>query len=231
MRNQQHRFNIRYPNLKGTIFIITYGRSGSTLLQSVLQSIPGAHITGENDNLIMVLWNAYKKVNGAKNSWGARGSEKLAHPWHGAHNFRPNYFANRLIDAFVDEVIRPNTDCTWLGFKEIRYIQFGDDLPLVLNFMARTFKNSYFIFNTRNAESVAKSSWWKNKNSDEVKEMVHAQDSRFEKYAKNHPENSFKISYDSFISNPLAIKPFFEMLNEDFDLINIEKILSKKLKH
>lgn len=231
MNNQQHRFNIRYPKLKGTIFIVTYGRSGSTLLQSILQSIPGAHITGENDNLIMILWTAYKKANGAKNAWGPKGGEKLTNPWYGTHNYRPNYFANRLIDAFVDEIIRPNTDCTWFGFKEIRYEEFGDDLPLVLDFMARTFKNSYFVFNTRNAESVAKSGWWKNKNPEEVKEMVHTQDSRFEKYANNHPENSFKISYDSLISNPLAIKPFFEMVNEIFDLSEIEKILNNKLNH
>src|SRR5688572_1085508 len=33
----------------GHLFIVTYGRSGSTLLQGVLNSIPGYLIRGEND--------------------------------------------------------------------------------------------------------------------------------------------------------------------------------------
>ena len=33
-------------HLKGTIFVVTYGRSGSTALQSILQTVPKSHIVG-----------------------------------------------------------------------------------------------------------------------------------------------------------------------------------------
>jgi hypothetical protein len=38
----------RFPN----IFVVTYGRSGSTLLQGVLNGIPGFLIRGENKDIV-----------------------------------------------------------------------------------------------------------------------------------------------------------------------------------
>ena len=39
-------------------------------------------------------------------------------------------------------------DLTW-GFKEVRYIDYLDELPWFLNFMARVLTNLGIIFNTR----------------------------------------------------------------------------------
>lgn len=46
----------------GSVLIITYGRSGSTLLQGILNSIPGYLIRGENENLMAHFYNAYKII-------------------------------------------------------------------------------------------------------------------------------------------------------------------------
>lgn len=52
----------RYPHLympkEGYVFIITYGRSGSTLTQNLLNSLPGYCIRGENSNLLYFLSKA-----------------------------------------------------------------------------------------------------------------------------------------------------------------------------
>ena len=51
---------------KAVVVIITYGRSGSTLLQSLLNSIDGVHISGENGGIINQLYYTYKKIKNYK---------------------------------------------------------------------------------------------------------------------------------------------------------------------
>ena len=52
----------KYPNLKGTLLIVTYGRSGSTILQSLAQTIPGCHTAGENYNALEGLFRASQRI-------------------------------------------------------------------------------------------------------------------------------------------------------------------------
>lgn len=231
MSSTPHRFDGRLPNLKGSIFIVTYGRSGSTLLQSIVQSIPGAHILGENNNVMLPIWQAFNKVAGAKSAWGQKGGDLPKNPWYGTQDFRPLAFADRLVGAFVDEVLRPPKDARWIGFKEIRYDEFGDDFPRVLDFMARHFKNAYFIFNTRSADAVSKSGWWRERDPDLVKSMIHAQDERFAAYAESRPDRSIVVRYEQLTSDIHCLRPLFELLGEDFDVSRLRKILETRLTH
>ena len=56
----------RFPDLnavsEGFVFVVTYGRSGSTLLQNVLNTIPGYCIRGENANTLAHLAKACHAV-------------------------------------------------------------------------------------------------------------------------------------------------------------------------
>ncbi len=231
MSNRAHRFDSRYPHLKGCIFIVTYGRSGSTLLQTILQSIPGAHLCGENDNVILQIWNAVRKVKGAKSAWGDKGGDHPSNPWYGTKYFRPMHFADRMVDAFVDDVLRPPPTARWIGFKEIRYDEFGDDLPSVLNFMSQSFKNAKFVFNTRDADAVSRSGWWRQHDPNEVKRMVFEQDARFASYASQHRTNTFSASYEEVSTDPYSLEQLFHMLGEDFNAKIIGDILTVRLSH
>ena len=60
------------------ILIITYGRSGSTLLQGVLNGIEGVVLRGENDNAFFDLYKTYKKLLDLKQKNWLRRSNPLA---------------------------------------------------------------------------------------------------------------------------------------------------------
>ena len=45
-----------------SVLIVTYGRSGSTLLQGILNSIEGCLIRGENDNFCFALYQAHQSI-------------------------------------------------------------------------------------------------------------------------------------------------------------------------
>ncbi|MGH3306736.1 MAG: hypothetical protein ACRDOX_03520, partial [Nocardioides sp.] len=51
LRRRVHRIELRDD--LGYLFVMTYGRSGSTLLQGILNSIPGYLIRGENRQVLI----------------------------------------------------------------------------------------------------------------------------------------------------------------------------------
>ena len=221
---------MKYPDLKGTIFIVTYGRSGSTILQSLLQSIPDTHITGENNNVLASLFQAAQSASNTRQAWGKKEQPKT-HPWYGADKIKTRRIEQRLTRVFIEEIIQPHKDVRWVGFKEIRYPQLGKDLPKFLNFCNRNFPNPYFVFNSRNGKNVAKSKWWANKPENKVLNLVADMDAAFANYSSRHPENTFHAKYEDVIENPKCLQPLFQKLGEDFDLDLANKILSKKLTH
>src|SRR3954464_1127587 len=46
-------------DLPGFVFVVTYGRSGSTLVQGLLNALPGTLVRGENNFYILPLFQAW----------------------------------------------------------------------------------------------------------------------------------------------------------------------------
>lgn len=229
-QNKAHRFDQNFPQLKGNVFIITYGRTGSTLLQNLLMTIPECVVRGENHNIMENIWNSARRARMARKTWKEAGVH-ATHPWYGADQIRPVLLASKMIDGFVDHVLAPPADARWFGFKEIRYDSYGERLPEVLNFMKYHFKNPIFVFNTRRIEDVAKSAWWKEWKYENVEKMVSNMDRRFSAYHADHPENTFMTSFEEFSTNPQALRPLFEKMGETLDEDKISAVLSNRLQH
>jgi len=135
-------------------FLISYGRSGSTLLMALLSNHPRVLIRGENYMLMRYLQAAYNGLR-AKHQVLA---EKTSNSFYGAHLFQ-DPFLLPLFRDFVERFLagdRNLEDVDVLGFKEIYY----DDQRLIpddLGFLKALFPDCLLIFNTRNPEQVARS--------------------------------------------------------------------------
>lgn len=229
-KNPEHRFDRRFPNLKGTIFIVTYGRTGSTLLQNLLMTIPDCTIRGENHNALRGLFSATSQVKMTKKKWGKK-EQPASHPWYGADAIRPNFFANAVVDAFVNNVLVPPQEARWFGFKEIRYHTYEDSFEDMMDFIRQNFKNAYLVFNRRSVEEVQKSAWWANWKPEQVGDLVQKMDQRFADYHAAHPEFTEFLQYETFSQDPLALKPLFDKLGETLDVDKIRAVLDNRLTH
>lgn len=216
--------------LKGTIFIITYGRSGSTLLQTILQSIPGAHITGENGGALHGLYQSASSLRQAIRNHGQK-PHPQSHPWHGLHEVSAETYEQRLAQTFIEEILHPPANARWIGFKEIRYPSLGQRLPGFLNFCSRSFPNPVFVFNSRDAEAVRKSKWWADQPAQTVIDMVQESDRLFESYTRRHPDRAHHVRYETLLADPASLKPLFDMLDEPFDAAQVTAALARKLTH
>ncbi len=206
--------------------IVTYGRSGSTLLQNILLSIDGYSIKGENNNVLMPLFQAYQRAKFAKDKFGNKPKHK-DRPWYGAEKIRPQQFAQRLVQSFIEEIIVPDAGARVIGFKEIRFQEVGaDSFPDFMDFIRTFLSPCKIIFNTRNAHDVAKSAWYKNMNSTKVIEEIASYDGWYNDYADQHPEDCFVLSYDRYKGNTNGLKPLFDFLGEPFDEAKLCQILN-----
>ena len=105
------------------MFIVTYGRSGSTLLQGVLNALPGYLIRGENGGVLHDLFRYHQVITDRIEWMDARGESSLdpTHPFYGLHAYPTQAALEGQRRLAVDTVLRPEPDTRVTGFKEVRW--------------------------------------------------------------------------------------------------------------
>lgn len=219
-----------YPYLKGFIFIVTYGRSGSTLLQKIIQTIPRACIRGENNSTLIPLFRAHKRAKYAHDTFGKEPT-KRDDPWYGAELINYQSLGKMLADAYLYSVLTPPRNSCWIGNKEIRYDEVGEELVELMDFIRTYFNNAFIIFNSRNVDEVKRSGWWKNVDEKEVEERISKMDERFAAYTKRAPDCTFHAHHELTRDDPAYLKPLFAMMGEEMDMEKVLSCLEKKLRH
>lgn len=213
------------------IFIVTYGRSGSTLLQKVLARIPGCHMTGENDDALGGLFKSWRSAVVARTVHGTKSRTGAGEPWRGAHRIDPERYNRRLARIFLREIVRPPLGAKWIGFKEVRYFtRYDEDLLDYLDYIRMTFSPALLVFNRRRAADVAQSAWWKTHPTD-VASKVESMDAAMEAYARQHPDETIILDYDAWSADPELLRPLHDRLGTPFNLARIRKVLAERLTH
>lgn len=213
-----------------TVLVVTYGRSGSTLLQGVLNSIPEVIVRGENDNFIFGLYQAYKSLERAKGSAGnSRKNLEPTHSWYGSTLIDLDLFCQDC-SALVRKILladRPDAQ-TCYGFKEVRYVEIIPEFESYLAFLERIFPNVCFIFNTRKIEDVLKSGWWLHSNEKKSKQAIESLELLFQQYAASHPHNSFQITYEDIVGKTSRLAAMFQFLGAAYNEEMLDQVLSKR---
>ena len=140
------------------ILIVTYGKSGSTLLRGILNAIPNVKIRGENYNFCWGLYEAWKAIVQTREEFEKCKKTNQS----GSACYGTGYMDSKRFEELALEIIESQLglskypdDLTW-GFEEASYIDYLDELPRFLNFMARVLPNLGIIFNTREHASVVR---------------------------------------------------------------------------
>ena len=207
-----------------SILIITYGRSGSTLLQGLLNSIEGCLIRGENHLFPFGLFHTFCRIREAKKTPGL----DVTHPWYGSHLLSEEIFL-KYTRAMVKELLFADVanpeSITCYGFKEIRYQQVRDYFTQYLDFMRMIFPNVAFIFNKRNLDDVVKSDWWQERPSEEVRAELLQQENLFDHYHRTH-SNTYYISYEEVLAKGKALEGLFAFLGAPYNEQVVNRVLN-----
>ena len=223
-----------FPRIEKTVFVVTYGRSGSTLLQNMINTLPGHVLRGENANLLAPLVRAWQDLRQSEQGANMRqqGRPSGPHqPWYGYEAIDADQLGQDLADVFLRDVLRPGPETRVIGFKEIRWHDDPDLFAPMLEFLQRYMPRARFIFNTRTHEEVCRSGWWKTMPRPVVLEQLEQAETLYAAWQAAHPDECLALHYNDYVSGPEAWRPLFDFLEEPFDPDLVLAALDRKLIH
>ena len=213
----------------GYLFIVTYGRSGSTLLQGILNDIPGYLIRGENRQLLTHLFE-FHRTGGRERASQRRQQRKLGlpegktapvDPFYGMDNFPPAKSLTGIRRLATETILRPGKQTRVVGFKEIRWD--AEDVAAYVDWLRKVFPGARFVVNTRALDAVVESKWWAE--VPDARERLTAVESRLTGLVDSLGEAAYHLRYDDYIADIEALVPFFEWLGEEYDVDRLRALL------
>lgn len=195
------------------ILICSTGRSGSTTLQRIINTIKDSHINGENYGAINNLLECYyniKKTNLQKKSF---------YGWY--NNYDIENVKNNIKNTILS-ILNNDKSKKILGFKEIRYF---DCIHLIDEFI-ELFPNTKVICHiSDDLERQSKSKWWKEKYNS--KEYLEKYNNQLINYSKNN-KNCY-LSYMKNLFNINEINKMFIFLGEELHENKYNYIINNKI--
>ena len=205
------------------LFVMTYGRSGSTLVQGLLNSIPGYLIRGENSAALTHLHAFHRTLVEESTRGNLANRRKVTHPFFGMPDFPPAVSLADIRRLVLDTVLRPEPDTRVTGFKEIRWYQ--EDLAAYVAFLRDVFPGARFVVNTRNQADVLKSKWWAKKDNAAYLAGI---EERILGVAADLGDAAYHLRYDEFVADPASLRGLFDWLGEEFDLATVQATLDTR---
>jgi len=202
------------------LFIKAIGRSGSTLLQRVLNQVPGVLIRGENYAAFNKLRECYELMSDAESVKNkASTDEHTKNAWDNWLDRDRVLMATRQL---METILDPTFEQHVVGYKEIRF--GATDMPGLYNcyegldqqvdFENAVFPDARHIFLYRDTEELLQSAWWaKNKKMAEM--TINTQLESMRRTARSRPESCCMIDYGS-IKNKDGLRSLFDWLEEPF---------------
>lgn len=204
-----------------SLFVVTYGRSGSTLLTGYLSKLPGIDLKGENYLFPLPLADADERLLAAtKLTYGNRHSP--ASPWYGSHEFSIWRWRRDVRRAVLNQLYPSRPIPKTIGFKEIRWwYRMGEkDYQAKLDWIRSIRPPGAIVFLTRDLDATMAGAWWA-KMSDEDRAQARTGLERFEgwvrEYVSANPAHSVHVTYEEFVAGPASAKRICSMLGLRFD--------------
>jgi Sulfotransferase family len=217
------------------VTVVTYGRTGSTVLQAALNALPGVLVRGENYSAFRGL-NAY--VQAIAETADRHHAGRPTHPWFGSARLDPAAVVADLREHVLETVLRPKADTRWVGFKEVRYepghFAEYEDLLNYLLFLDKLFPGIRYLMNVRDPQDAARSGWWPgNANAEEVlavtrDRLAEAVDDLTRMLGRGR---AVLVDYDEWTGRPEVLSDAFARLGLPRDDEAVRSVVGTRLEH
>jgi hypothetical protein len=207
------------------VFVMTYGRSGSTLLMGLLNTIPGYLIRGENDDALRFLFDFHRTCVSRSSYWPVERVRRKTDAFYGIGDFPPALSLADTRRLAVDTLLRPRPDTRVTGFKEIRWWRHND-LDAYVAWLREVFPGARFLLNTRNHADVLKSKWWAK--GDDKSEHLAEIERRLLETAAGLGDAAYRVHFDDYVADPSTLAPMFAWLGEEYDAESVRATMARK---
>jgi len=148
----------------GHVFVVTYGRSGSTLVQGLLNALPGTLVRGENNFVLRGLFLSRRALARTRTLWAeSSGRKGSTSAFFGAEQLDIAAWDSGVRELFDRQLLGEvsATDVRWLGFKEVRWYEITEsETKAFLRFMDALYPQARYVLHRRNHADTLKSGYW-----------------------------------------------------------------------
>jgi len=215
------------------VLLCCVGRSGSTTLQRIINTIPNSNICGENYGAVFDLLRFYKNIKRTTNDQVVGGKkpvkydfliEKKVKPaWYNSYNYDE---VVSMIRFLIMRLFKDKKETTLWGFKEIRCDNGNIEL---LEEFKELFPQTKVVFLVReNIAQQAKSGWFKDDKN--AIALIKKHGRTLESFYKTHKEYTHFLTFEMMFikSNLKALFDFIEC-SEYFDENKVLEVLTNKI--
>ena len=188
----------RFYTPKKYVFVVSSGRSGSTLVQGLLNALPGVLVRGENGLYLLALFRTQRRLRNYQGSFGGN-SWTPTSAFYGIAEADPDDFVRATRRLMRTQLLARHNPITvrTLGFKEIRWEELrADEWPAFFDFFERIFPNAKYVLNDRNPERVVDSGHWQKVERDKaMRTLLHGRELRAF-LRRTRPERTFDLTFE-----------------------------------
>jgi hypothetical protein len=216
------------------VLICATGRSGSTTLQRIINSIPNSNICGENFGAIQSLLEFYVKLQISTFDYIPGHLNPISYDQLIKRNIKPAWYNSYKLTNMEDNIrnmirqmFKKDESTSLWGFKEIRY----DKKKLnILKKLKSLFPSLKIIVHIRENIIDQSNSGWHQKDQNAIFNLKKLNKEYIDFYEQNK-EWCFFLTFERMFHKP-TLKNLFHFLDcdEHFNEINIDEILKNNIK-
>lgn len=216
------------------VLICATGRSGSTTMQRILNTMPGSNICGENFGAINSLLEFYRRIkystiNNIPGHYNPASYEEIV-----KQNIKPSWYNSykypqiiQLIQMTIVNMFKNSSNTNIWGFKEIRYD--AGNISYIKDFKELFPQTKVIIHVRENIQAQSKSGWFK-KDKNAIS-FLNKTSKELIDFALQNKEWCFLSSFERmFDKNNLRHMFNFIECGEKFNEKEIEDILKNNIK-
>jgi len=151
------------------VFVVTYGRSGSTLVQGLLNAMPRTLMRGENNFYLLHLFHALHAVRQFRREHWKHNPDRAISAFYGLDQIRRGPFLQATNDIVTSTVLGDNPPGAYdvLGFKEVLWHRIEpEETAEFFEWLEQCFPDIGYVLNTRDPQECLGSGFWQEHTKD-----------------------------------------------------------------
>ncbi|MGC4111223.1 MAG: hypothetical protein QM747_12525 [Nocardioides sp.] len=190
------------------VFVVTYGRSGSTLTQGMLNALPRTLVRGENNLFLLPIFRSWLGLRDFQQNFRGQGNPLTTSAFFGLHELDMDAFA-----ASVRELVRvqlmgstPTEDVDRLGFKEVLWHRVKPrEWEDFFGFFDLAFDNPRYVLNRRDLETTTTSGFWRSRKPGMAEQQIKRVERMQSFLRESRPDRCFDTRYEVTTSADRAV--------------------------
>jgi hypothetical protein len=192
------------------VFVVTYGRSGSTLTQGLLNALPGTLVRGENNMFMLPFfrsWAGVREFQEKNNDNAINNGSRSA--FYGLDEIDPEDFvqASRALTLQALYGSADRSKVKVLGYKEVLWHRIKrDEVEEFFGWFEQIFPGASYVLNQRDHESVRKSGFWQNQEEQRVMRTLRRVEDMQQFLRETRPDRTHDVRYERITSEDQSVK-------------------------